>query len=320
MTTRIIHKARAPKARRAIVYAASKWEPYVYEGFLRALREARKAFRTDEVVAALARNAPEIAVAAMPWAELERALERNLMVPIKNAVADGAAATVRDLTVTKRDDPKKKPKPRPTGFSIGADVSFDLDNPRTQNYLARNAATLVTRVRNETMLAIRHITTDAHARGLNVGQQAEKIAAALRRDIGLNQKQAGALGRYEATLIESGVAQGQIDRQVNEYRDRLIDSRARTIARHETMTGSNVGQQEVWTQATKQGLLEPDQKRVWITQPGLNAENPCPICRPMSGQVRGLKEPFVSPYDGTTAMQPPAHISCMCVSSLYFED
>ena len=315
MTLRIIHKAKAPKARRAIVYAASKWEPYVYEGFLRALREARKAFRTDEVVAALARNAPEIAVAAMPWPELERALERNLMAPIKNAVADGAAAAVRDLTVTKRDDPKKKkPKPRPTGFSIGADISFDLDNPRTQSYLARNAATLVRRVRDETRLAIRRITTDAHARGLNVGQQAEKIAAALRRDIGLNQRQAGALGKLEASLIESGIPQARIDTQVNAYRDRLIDSRARMIARHETMTGSSVGQQEVWTQATEQGLLEPDQKRRLLTQPRLNPDNPCAICGPAAGEIRGLREPF------SIGMGPPFHVGCECTTVLHFDD
>lgn len=314
---RIRHKKAPAKARRAIVYAASKWEPYVYDGFLRALRQARAAFAFDEVRAALERGAPEIAVAAMPWAEFERALERGLMLPIKNAVADGAAAAVRDLRprIEKKDPPK-----RPTGFQVGADVSFTLDNPRTQSWLARNAARLVTRIRQETTLAIRRITTDAHARGLNVGQQADKIATALRRDMGLNQRQAGALGRYQATLEQQELSPTQIARQVGEYRDRLIDSRARVIAQHETLVASNQGQNEVWRQATEQQLLEPDQKRRWITQPGINADNPCPVCRPMDGQVRGLDEEFVSPYDGSRAMVPGIHIGCRCVSVLHFED
>lgn len=315
---RILHKARPAKARRrAIVNAAGRNEKDVHAGFLRAIRVAQRAFNYDEVRAALARNAPEIAVAAMPWPEFERALEQALMQPIKNAVADGAAAAVRDLRprIQKKDPPK-----RPTGFQIGADIAFNLDNPRTQSWLARHAARLVSRVRQETMLAIRRITTEAHTRGLNVGQQADRIATALRRDVGLNQRQAGALARYEAALVEEGLSQRQIDQRVAEYRDRLIDSRARVIARNETLTASNVGQQEVWQQATEQGLLEPGQKRVWIAQPSLNHDNPCPTCKPMNGQVRGMDEPFVSPYDGTTVMQPPAHVACECTSALHFED
>lgn len=317
MTLRILHKKAPAKQRRAIVYAAEKWEPYVYRGIYAAIKAAHKAFNHPEVAAALARNAPEIAVAAMPWAELERALEKHLMLPIKNAVMDGAAAAVEDLKprIEKADPPK-----RPARFTVGTDISFKLDNPRTQNYLARNAARLVTRIRQETMLAIRRITTDAHARGLNVGQQADKIATQLKRDIGLNQRQAGALGKYQAGLEERELGQAQITRQVGEYRDRLIDQRARLIARHETMSASNSGQQEVWTQATEQGLLDPTQKRKWITQPGLNSQNPCPICREMHGQVRGLNEEFVSPYDNSAAIQPPIHIGCECVAVLHFED
>lgn len=517
---KITHKARPPKARRAIVYAASKWEPYVYEGFLRALRQARKAFDNDKVTAALARGVPEIAVAYMPWAELEQALGENLLLPIRNARMEGMGAAMRGLRsdgvirkgagkprkltaeeisaireytrggnkrinpalreaarlgeadanlvrvldeimaqrragapVLYRGEPTGKqplvgrggdlvglsqlerearvrqltdeyirnqykvgavinhpafvstseklgpaldasvgrdtpgvvfrirngqgvnvsaqssfddedewvlPRdtklkvtrvsrevfdtpsggtvertvvdvefvgsragsapPRPTNFQIGADVSFTLDNPRTQTYLARHGARLVRRVRDETTLAINRIVTEAHARGMDVRQQAQQIASALRRDMGLNQRQAGALSRYEAGLAEQAIPPRQAERQVNEYRDRLINQRARMIARHETMTASNAGQQEVWQQATEQGLIEPDQKRKWVTQPGLNSDNPCPICKPMNGQLRGLNEEFVSPYDNSAAIQPPIHIGCECVSVLHFED
>lgn len=321
MTIRLITKRNLPRPKpaRAIHYAASKWEPYVYRGFYRAIRQTQTEFKFDEVRAALERNAPEIAVAAMPWPQFERALERNLLLPIRNAVADGAAAAARDLKprIAKRDP---DPKPRPTNFQVGAEVSFTLDNPRTQSWLARYSARLVRNVRNETVLAIRRITTDAHARGVDVRGQATQIATALRRDIGLNQRQAGALSRYEAGLMEQDLTQAQIARQVNEYRDRLIAQRSRMIARHETLSASNAGQQEVWQQAKEQGLLPGDAKRKWITQPGLNATNPCPICRPMNGQIRGLNEPFVSPYDGSTAMVPGIHISCECVTALIFED
>lgn len=320
MATRILHKARPPKARRAIVYAAEKWEPWVYRGFLAAIKEAQRAFNHEAVSDALTRNAPEIAVAAMPWPEFERALERALMQPIKNAVADGAAAAVRDLRPRIE---KKEPPKRPTGFRVGADISFSLDNPRTANYLARNAAKLVTRVRNETMLAIRRITSDAHARGLNVGQQAERIATALRRDIGLNQRQAGALGRYQAGLegMENPPPQRIIDQNVADYRNRLIDSRARVIARHETMTASGAGQSELWTQAKEQGLLAPDQKEMWVAQPSLNMNNPCLICRGLDRQIVPLGGEYVSTYDGTRVRSgDQAHVACECSRVLVVED
>lgn len=316
MTRRIIHKRNLPRSKpaRAVHYAAERWEPEVFDGFNRALRRTRRAFNVEVVASALARNAPEIAVAAMPWDEFERALGDHVLPAIREALADGAAAAARDLrtTFSKADDPR---------FQITAGFSFDLDNPRTQTWLARYGARLVTFLRDETRLAIRAITLEAQRRGLDVTQQATRIAQALRRDVGLNRRQATALARFEAGLEEQGVSQTRVNQQVGEYRDRLIDQRARTIARHETMTASNQGQQEVWTQAAESDLLDPNEtRRKWVTQPGLNATNPCPICEPMHGQLRGLNEEFVSPFNGTVAMNPPAHVNCECVTVLVFDD
>lgn len=329
MTLRILHKRNLPRSKpaRAIRYAAERWEPYVHAGFYRAIRAAQREFNADHVRAALQRGAPEIAVQMMPWAEFERALERHLLPAIRNAVMDGGGAAVTGLPksvtrgVTKADpdpDPKKKP---PERFQVGADVSFDLRNPRTERWLAQYGSRLVTRVKDETRLAIRAITVQAQQQGLDVRQQADKITRELKRDMGLNQRGAKALANYEAGLIEQGLAQTQVNRQVAEYRDRLIDQRSRVIAQHETLTASAHGQSELWRQAQEQGLLPADQQEKWIAQPGLNANNPCPVCQGLNGQVRRLGEPFVSEYDGTVVQHgEQAHVGCRCNRVLHLED
>jgi len=47
MTLRILKAKPRTRAWRAIHYAADKWEPFVYEGFLRAIRAAQAAFQHD---------------------------------------------------------------------------------------------------------------------------------------------------------------------------------------------------------------------------------------------------------------------------------
>lgn len=89
------------------------------------------------------------------------------------------------------------------------------------------------------------------------------------------------------------------------------DARAETIARTETMTASNQGQQALWDQAVDEGLLTGKERQVWIVTPD---DRLCPICEPLDGQEADFGETFdteLGKVDG-----PPAHPRCRCTIGL----
>jgi hypothetical protein len=40
----------------------------------------------------------------------------------------------------------------------------------------------------------------------------------------------------------------------------------------------------------------------------------------MNGQIRGMEEAFVSPYNGAESMHGGVHTQCECVVVLHFDD
>ena len=323
--------AKPPKsdAWKAIQRAAARHHNAVRDGFMTAVRSTRRAFDMDGITDALLRYAADIAVDRMPWAHFERKLESELMPAMREAYTDAGEATARHLgkikdhpvAITKQHEPAPAPG-TPGGAEVAVGIAFDLRNPRTELWIARHAAQLVTMLRDESRKAIRAIVLEAQTRGLDIRQQAERIAKVLRRDFGLNAQQARALTNYEAQLIADGLARRIVDRQVAERRERMIVQRSRMIARQETLAAARQGQLEIWQQASESGLLLPfEQEAMWITQLPINERNPCPICRPMDRQRRRFGEPFVSPYDGRVIPHGQgAHIGCECVVVLAFEE
>jgi hypothetical protein len=90
--------------------------------------------------------------------------------------------------------------------------------------------------------------------------------------------------------------------------------RAEVIARTETMTAANAGQQEAWEQAVADGLLTGQENRVWIVTPD---DRLCPICAPMEDVEAGMNEEFN--VDGDQVSEPPAHPRCRCTLGLVLD-
>lgn len=89
------------------------------------------------------------------------------------------------------------------------------------------------------------------------------------------------------------------------------DNRADLIARTETMTAANAGQQELWDQAVDDGLLTGNEEQEWIVTPD---DRLCPICSAMEGVNVPLGDLF--DVDGDQIEAPPAHPRCRCVVAL----
>jgi hypothetical protein len=175
------------------------------------------------------------------------------------------------------------------------------------DWARRQAAELVTGVSQETRWAIRRIVEQSVARGTHP----RETATLLDNIIGLTVRQAEAVRRYQASLVEEGVKPATMDRLVSRYADRLLRHRARMIARTETIRAANEGRRAVWSRNVLEGTILPERwEREWVAIVPSDGRT----CRYCIGQD-GQRAPIDGTYpDGSSG--PPGHPDCRCTESL----
>ena len=89
------------------------------------------------------------------------------------------------------------------------------------------------------------------------------------------------------------------------------EARTELIARTETMRAASEGQRLGWDQATEAGLLNGDEKRVWIATDGC-----CDDCDELDGEEATLD----GSYPGDGGDGPPLHPNCRCTEGLTGEE
>lgn len=110
----------------------------------------------------------------------------------------------------------------------------------------------------------------------------------------------------------------EIEAQVKNFENRLIELRARTIARDYSSEAHNLGVTIAHQQAQALGLI-PNQKRKWLTS---GDEKVRSSHSAMNGQVRGLLEPFISgngyalmrPHDPNAPASETANCRCLVIT------
>ncbi len=197
---------------------------------------------------------------------------------------------------------------------MGIDISFNLTNPRAVQWARTHSARLITEVSESVRESVRAVIADGFTSGI-----APRESARLIRDIvGLTDRQAMAVVNYRFDLLEAGRSADDVARLAERYGKQLLNGRALTIARNETINSSLGGQQELWRQAVDKGLLDPEKtQRVFIVT---DDDRLCPICAPMDGQQAGLEEPFIDGDGEPVSMPPSVHIACRCATGLSFSD
>jgi len=245
---------------------------------------------------------------------------------LRRVFEDSARATINQLPAPPR--PPGQP-PRAAGGAsgrrgrtAGLEASLNLLNQRSVDWLRRYQLDLISpvsidrlgqdiRIVSGTLDGIRQVIVDAFEGGGHPFEQARTI----RKMIGINARQARALGNFRRKLMGDGVRPAVVEKRVDAYYTRLLNARAKTIARTETIRASNAGQQEAWDQAAEQGLLDRATiRRKWIVTPD---DRLCPICRAIPKLNEGgvaLGEPFRT--DVGPRIAPPAHPQCRCATGL----
>lgn len=231
-----------------------------------AAEEARGAVSEAALISALKAGDADAVVRAMEQDRYAAVLSR-VADPLRSVGARAAAIALEEL-------------PKVTGYMPRVAVEI-----RATAAASRRAGDLVTNATRETQLAVRELAEQALLEGRDVHQAARSI----KRIIGLNRQQAGALEQFAAEAVDSpayrspaGVAQA-IERE----RNRLLNKRADTIARTELWQAGQDGQREVWREAAESGVLD----------------------------IVGIDAVFVSRY-GEESDGPLLHVRCDCSQRL----
>lgn len=193
--------------------------------------------------------------------------------------------------------------------------AFNLVNPRAVASARRNAGKLVREITDEQ----RKIVNRLVARGIREGVEPRKTARRLAESIGLTRHEEGIVARFRdehapemqsRTLAEEKLTKRQrkILRQLQsaaprtetdldalgaKYRARKIRQRAMSIARTETIRASADGQQIVWDEAGKQGLIIREETRqFWMYTEDSRTECACLSIPRLNPEGVPLGKPF----------------------------
>lgn len=175
-------------------------------------------------------------------------------------------------------------------------MSFDQTNPEAQRWARDRSARLVREVTADTRVAIRAVIEQAFSEGLPPREAAKLI----RSTVGLTQRDALAVMRRQVKLMAEGMSASRAQAAAEKYANKLHRARALTIARTETMSASNQGQQELWNQAIRARLLGRRSMKTWLVA------DPCPICEPFEDETVRVDANF------SIGHNPPAHPNCRC--------
>jgi len=196
--------------------------------------------------------------------------------------------------------------------AVGEPFFFTPTGRRIDEWIQTRGGELITNLtvqqREAVRAIIRHYTVEAPS-------SPDELARVLRPVIGLTKRQAVAVQKLEEALIAEGLPRSVIQKQVNNYAEKLLRYRSESIARTELSFAWNQGQHESVAQASEKGYL-PDTSRirkVWITA---EDEMVCDICAPLNGVTVGFEEIFSFRNERNEIQEVsflcPAHVRCRC--------
>lgn len=275
----------------AVHKIADRLTPQLRDAFLRGVLAMDGGIDQKILIAAVESGDMERAFAAIPFEAFADALKTGGGDVLLQAIAEAGASAALMLQDTH-----------------GVTITFDLTNPRAQQFAATQTATMVTQISEGTKDAIRAIIE----RGFSEGLTPQQMAMEIRQVVGLTDRQALAVANFRAGLMADGIEGDVLANRVNKYAQAQLRYRGTMIARQETLSASNAGQRELWMQAADKGLLSADQEREWILTPDGRL---CPNCERMDGSRVKLNEPWQTPA-GPVMIPQQIHPMCRCAQGL----
>ena len=218
--------------------------------------------------------------------------------------------------------------------ALGVDVVFNQVAPGVVNDLTTEQLRIISNMSGVQSDAIRSAIID----GMNRRLPPVSIARQFRDSIGMTARMQGTVQNYRRLLEEGSnealrrtlrdhrfdptirtanrlkepLSKQSIDLMVRRYGERLIKSRAETIAQTETLRAVNLGNHEAYEQAISDGVLDRDQLvRTWVTR---DDEDVRDSHAALNGEQRAVDEDFKPGlrFPGDPRAEAKETINCRC--------
>jgi hypothetical protein len=146
----------------------------------------------------------------------------------------------------------------------------------------------------------------------------DETIGAIGQATGLTSRQVAQVERARRAALQAGANEAAAARTADGVRAKLLDQRARLIARHETVSFTNETILERGQQVAAAGSVVLKQS-VCARDDHVDGGDPFGICRVLDdGKKIPIGEPFV--FEGRTYQGPPYHVGCRDILELWVED
>lgn len=316
-----VHQEPESRLYKALHRVADRMEPGMREAFLEAVRNVEGEMDEEKLLSALKRKDGQAVVQALGLSRMRAALQRGLENDYLRAMIAAGQANTQEAV-------------RAGVF----EMTFNVTNPNAVLTARQEVGTLITQVSEETVEAVRTVTSDMFTEGI----PPVKASREIRTVVGLHSRHAKAVrnfrrqleagnlaavdrrldaatkARIRSAIRRDAVTPEFVDEVAETYRTSLLNRRAQDIARTESMRAAHSGQQESWRQAVRQGHLDAERtRRHWIVTPDDRLRETHAAVPGMNEDGVGLEEPFETPVG--TAMYPPLEPNCRCSVGLSFK-
>ncbi len=181
-------------------------------------------------------------------------------------------------------------------------IDIALFRAEAQQTARAMVGALIQRIEVPQLLVIQ----DLIAQGFAAAHTPTAMARAIAAVVGLDDRRAKALARFEAEVRAAGEkSEAKILRLVDADRRRKLKSRGIGIARTESTRTASKAQDMIWRQAIEQGqMAEGEYEQEWVPSPLA-----CPICE----GLRGARAPIGGRFPEPGGEGPPGpHPLCRC--------
>lgn len=251
--------------------------------------------------------------------KLSRSIVRAVQPPIRRTVQAAGQGSARILS------------------AHGIEATFSAAHANVVRIAREQAAELVVGVPKETRSIIAEVIARAAERGLTTLEQSRairelvglppnwaKAPAALADELTAGRAAAATSRRLSAatkqrirSTIRRGAVTPEFVREVTaEYTRSLINLRAQTIARTETLRAAHAGTLESWVQARLQGVLPASTRKWWMVTRDERLSPEHARIPSMNPKGRRITDPFVTTEGLHQA--PPSRPNCRCTVVLGF--